>query len=102
MIDSRRSSSFRSRWCRIGGARVSATISAYLSRLRRIWSRSLRVVENMITEARRDGTIRTDLDPTVTAVLIGESAFAIARSSTASGQLVAAYITVVMDGLRPR
>jgi AcrR family transcriptional regulator len=62
----------------------------------------LRAVENMITEARGDGTIRTDLDPTVTAVLIGESAFAIARTSTASGQLVAAYITVVMDGLRPR
>jgi AcrR family transcriptional regulator len=62
----------------------------------------VRAVENMITEARRDGTIRADLDPTVIAVLIGESAFAIARSSAASGQLTAAYITVMMDGLRPR
>lgn len=62
----------------------------------------VRAVENMITGAHRDGTIRTDLDPTVIAVLIGESAFAIARSSTASGELAAAYITVMMDGLRPQ
>lgn len=62
----------------------------------------VRAVENMITEARRDGTIRADLDATVIAMLIGESAFAIARSSAASDQLAAAYITVMMDGLRPR
>lgn len=62
----------------------------------------VRAVENMITEARRDGTIRTDLDPTVIAVLIGESAFAIARSSTVSGELADAYISVMMDGLRPQ
>jgi len=62
----------------------------------------VRAVENMITEARHAGTIRTDLDSTVIAVLLGESAFAIARSSTASGELAAAYLTVMMDGLRPR
>jgi hypothetical protein len=43
-----------------------------------------------------------ELDPTVIAIMIGESAFAIARSSATCGELAAAYITVVMDGLRPR
>ncbi|MBM7492289.1 AcrR family transcriptional regulator [Micromonospora luteifusca] len=62
----------------------------------------VRVVEDMIAGARRDGAVRTDLEPDVIAVLIGESAFAIARSSPASGELAAAYITVMMDGLRPR
>ncbi|MET7670124.1 hypothetical protein [Micromonospora luteifusca] len=38
----------------------------------------------------------------VIAVLIGESAFAIARSSPASGELAAAYITVMMNGLHQR
>lgn len=59
-------------------------------------------VEDMIARARRDGTVRTDLDPAVIAVLIGESAFAIARASATSGDLADAYITVLMDGLRPR
>ena len=62
----------------------------------------VRAVQDMITGARCDGTIRTDLDPAVLAALIGESAFAIARASVASGDLVDAYITVLMDGLRPR
>jgi AcrR family transcriptional regulator len=62
----------------------------------------VRAVEDMIAGARRDGTIRTDVPSDVIAVLLGESAFAIARSSTASGELASAYLTVVMDGLRPR
>jgi AcrR family transcriptional regulator len=62
----------------------------------------VRTVENMITEARRDGAFRTDLAPGVIATLIGETAFAIARSSAASDELAAAYLTVIMDGLRPR
>jgi AcrR family transcriptional regulator len=59
-------------------------------------------VKDMIAGARRDGTIRTDLKPDVVAVLLGELAFAIARSATAPGELAAAYITVMMDGLRPQ
>jgi len=59
-------------------------------------------VKDMIAGARRDGAVRTDLDPAVIAVLIGESAFAIARASTTSGDVAAAYVTVLMDGLRPR
>jgi hypothetical protein len=46
--------------------------------------------------------LRTRAVARIIAVLIGESAFAIARSSTASGELAAAYIAVMMDGLRPR
>jgi AcrR family transcriptional regulator len=62
----------------------------------------VRTVEDMVAGARRDGTIRTDLDPTVMATLIGESSFAIARASATSSDLATAYITVLMDGLRPR
>jgi AcrR family transcriptional regulator len=62
----------------------------------------VQAVEDMLAGARRDGTVRTDLDPAVVAVLIGESAHAIARVSRDSGDLAAAYITVLMDGLRPR
>ncbi|MBF9131853.1 TetR/AcrR family transcriptional regulator [Plantactinospora sp. S1510] len=62
----------------------------------------VRAVEDMIAAARRDGVVRADLEPEVIAVLIGESAFAIARSSTTSGELADAYITVMMDGLRPQ
>jgi AcrR family transcriptional regulator len=56
-------------------------------------------VEDMIAAARRDGAIRADLSPGVIATLIGETAFAIARSSS---DLATAYLTVIMDGLRPR
>ncbi len=62
----------------------------------------VRAVGDMVAGARRDGAVRADLAPDVVAVLIGESAFAIARSSPANGELAAAYITVLMDGLRPR
>lgn len=62
----------------------------------------VRAVEDMIAGARRDGAVRSDLDPAVIAAVIGESAFAIARASATSGNLAAAYITVMMDGLRPR
>jgi AcrR family transcriptional regulator len=78
----------------LGGLDLPAT-----TRLR---AELVRAVEDMIAGARRDGAIRTDVPPDVIAVLLGESAFAIARSSTASGELAAAYLTVVMDGLRPR
>lgn len=56
----------------------------------------------MITGARADGTIRTDIDPAVTATLIGETAYAIARAQPASQELAGAFITVLMDGLRPQ
>lgn len=61
----------------------------------------VRAVEDMITAARRAGTVRDDLDPALLSVLIGESAFAIARASSGSGDLAEAYLTVLMDGLRP-
>ncbi|GAA4510201.1 hypothetical protein GCM10023191_072490 [Actinoallomurus oryzae] len=54
----------------------------------------------MLAGARRDGAIRTDLDPGVATTLIGETACAIARSRPTE-QLTGAYITVLMDGLRP-
>jgi AcrR family transcriptional regulator len=60
-----------------------------------------RVAAEMIIAAREDGTIRTDLDPTVTTTLIGETAYAIARIRPASQSLTDTYLTVLMDGLRP-
>ncbi|MEU0566719.1 TetR/AcrR family transcriptional regulator [Nonomuraea sp. NPDC005983] len=62
----------------------------------------VRVVEEMVTGARQDSAIRTDIDPATTTVLIGELAYAVARSRPASRQLTDAFITVLMDGLRPR
>lgn len=62
----------------------------------------VRSVEEMIAGARRDGAIRTDLDLTVTTTLIGQAAYAVARSRPPSQELTDAFITVVMDGLRPQ
>jgi hypothetical protein len=61
-----------------------------------------RAAQAMIMGARRGGTIRTDIDPAVTATLFGEVAYAIARTRPASQELVGAFITVLMDGLRPQ
>jgi AcrR family transcriptional regulator len=55
-------------------------------------------VREMIVSAQRAGTIRTDLEPDILTDLIGQTAFAIARSD---GSLADAYLTVLMDGLRP-
>ncbi|HEX6681364.1 MAG TPA: TetR/AcrR family transcriptional regulator [Candidatus Limnocylindrales bacterium] len=78
---------------RLGGLNLLAT-NALRAEL-------VRSVEEMVARARRDGAIRTDLDPAVVTILIGESAFAIAKASPGSGDLPAAFITVLMDGLRP-
>jgi AcrR family transcriptional regulator len=61
-----------------------------------------RAGQEMIIAAQQDGAIRTDIDPAVTATLIGEAAYAIARAQPASRELVGAFITVLMDGLRPQ
>jgi len=60
----------------------------------------VRVVKEMLTGARQNGAIRTDLDLTVTTTLIGETAYAIARTRPASQALTDAYLTVLMDGLQ--
>jgi AcrR family transcriptional regulator len=61
----------------------------------------MRVTQQMITGAQLAGGIRDDLDRAVLTVLIGETAFAIARAERGSGRLASAYLTVLMDGLRP-
>ncbi|MGB6580157.1 MAG: TetR/AcrR family transcriptional regulator [Streptosporangiaceae bacterium] len=58
-------------------------------------------VEEMIDGARRDGAIRTDLDPAVVTTLITETAHAIARARPPSQNLADAYLSVLLDGLRP-
>ncbi|WP_067799749.1 TetR/AcrR family transcriptional regulator [Actinomadura formosensis] len=58
-------------------------------------------VEEMIDGARRDGEVRTDLDPAVTTTLIGATALAVARAEPPSPGLTDAYLTVLLDGLRP-
>lgn len=61
-----------------------------------------RSVEEMIAGARADGTIRTDIDPAITATLIAQASYAIARAQPATRELASAFITVLMDGLRPQ
>jgi AcrR family transcriptional regulator len=58
-------------------------------------------VEKMVTDARRDGEIRTDLDPTIVRTLITETIHAVARTQPPSQDLADAYLTVLLDGLRP-
>jgi AcrR family transcriptional regulator len=58
-------------------------------------------VEEMVDGARRDGAIRTDLDPAVLRTLITETTHAIARTQPPSQDLADAYLTVLLDGLRP-
>jgi AcrR family transcriptional regulator len=62
----------------------------------------VRSLEEMITGARADGAIRTDIAPAVTTTLISQATYAIARSQPASQELADAFIAVLMDGLRPR
>jgi AcrR family transcriptional regulator len=62
----------------------------------------VRAVEQMITGARRDGAIRTDIETATLTELIGQTAFAVARSTTDPRALADAYLTVLWDGLRPR
>ncbi|MEU1736234.1 helix-turn-helix domain-containing protein [Streptosporangium sp. NPDC020145] len=62
----------------------------------------VRAVEEMIDGARREGTVRTDIDPVVTTTLIGQTALAVARTRPPSQDLADAYLTVLLDGLRPR
>ncbi|MEV4256017.1 TetR/AcrR family transcriptional regulator, partial [Spirillospora sp. NPDC049652] len=58
-------------------------------------------VEEMIEGARADGEVRTDLDPATTTTLIGETALAVARAQPSAPGLADAYLTVLLDGLRP-
>jgi AcrR family transcriptional regulator len=58
-------------------------------------------VEEMIDGARHDGAIRTDLDPAIITTLITETAHAIARAKPPSQILADAYLSVLLDGLRP-
>ncbi|MET8027787.1 TetR/AcrR family transcriptional regulator [Streptomyces avermitilis] len=62
----------------------------------------VRVVEEMIEGARRDGAVRSDLDPAVTTTLIGQTALAVARTQPPSPDLIDAYLIVLLDGLSPR
>jgi hypothetical protein len=56
----------------------------------------------MVDRARDEGAIRTDIDPSVTMVLIRDMTNAIARSPSASPELAESYVSVLMDGLRPQ
>ena len=58
-------------------------------------------VEEMADGARRDGEIRTDLDPAVVKTLIEHTAHAVARVQPPSQDLADAYLAVLLDGLRP-
>ncbi|MEU6479906.1 TetR/AcrR family transcriptional regulator [Streptomyces sp. NPDC047017] len=60
-----------------------------------------RVLEEMVEAAQRDGTVRTDLDPAVATSLIGRTALAVARVQPPSRELVDAYLSVLLRGLRP-
>jgi AcrR family transcriptional regulator len=59
------------------------------------------VALEMIERGRRDGVVRTDIDATVTLVMLSEMTHAVYRAPGYSGELADAAVTVLMDGLRP-
>jgi AcrR family transcriptional regulator len=61
-----------------------------------------KALTEMVNRARDDGAIRTDIDPSMTMVLISDMTHAIARSPSASPELTANYVSVLLDGLRPQ
>jgi AcrR family transcriptional regulator len=58
-------------------------------------------VEEMIAGALRDGAIRNDLAPDVISALITQTVHAISRTQPPAHDLAHAYLTVLLDGLRP-
>ncbi|WP_327139194.1 TetR/AcrR family transcriptional regulator [Nocardia sp. NBC_01327] len=62
----------------------------------------VRIVGAMIDGAQRAGTVRTDFALGTITTMIGEAAFAIARSAATNPGLTDTFITVLMDGLAPR
>ncbi|MFD6177737.1 MULTISPECIES: TetR/AcrR family transcriptional regulator [unclassified Isoptericola] len=62
----------------------------------------VRVVDAMLTKARSQGSIRSDIDPALVAILIGETVFAIAKASRDAPGLADAYLEVLWDGLGAR
>jgi len=59
-------------------------------------------VEQMITQGRKTGGIRSDLDSGVIASLIAGTTHAVTRSTPRNRRLSEAYVSVLMDGLAPR
>jgi AcrR family transcriptional regulator len=59
-------------------------------------------VVELVTRARDGGAIRTDIAPGMMLLLVRDLTYAIARSPAASPELAANYVSVLMDGLRPR
>jgi AcrR family transcriptional regulator len=57
---------------------------------------------DLVSRARDNGVIRTDIDITIAVVLIGEATYAVARSESASPKLFESYVSILMDGLRPQ
>jgi AcrR family transcriptional regulator len=57
---------------------------------------------DLVSRARDNGVIRTDIDLAIAVVLIGEATYAVARSESASAKLFESYVSVLMDGLRPQ
>jgi AcrR family transcriptional regulator len=52
---------------------------------------------DLVSRARDNGVIRTDID-----ITIAEATYAVARSESASPKLFESYVSVLMDGLRPQ
>jgi AcrR family transcriptional regulator len=61
----------------------------------------VQAVEKMLAGARGDGAVRTDIRPAILTALVAETSFAVARAG-ASRRHIDAYLTVLMDGLRPQ
>ncbi|WP_157546161.1 TetR/AcrR family transcriptional regulator [Hamadaea tsunoensis] len=59
------------------------------------------VLRDLLAAGRAAGRIRTDIALETAVVLVGEAAHAVARARKGPGDLGAAFVTVLLDGLRP-
>lgn len=60
------------------------------------------IVRALIVRAQGDGVVRSDIEPDLATTLLGETAYATARAGAGVPGLTEAYLTVLLDGLRPR
>ena len=77
---------------RLGGLTLPSTAA-----LRSTLSQTL---EQLLEAARLAGAVRDDIDPVILSAVVGETAYGVARAG-ATRQHIDAYLTVLMDGLRP-
>ena len=59
------------------------------------------ILRGLLRRAREAGAIRSDIAPDTIAVMLGETAYAVARAKGPSSELADGFVAIITDGLRP-